>query len=108
MTESPIRFGWGKRILLVTGFALLSCAAYIAFSIATGEDRLTEVCSQMKPGMTTEQLMNLAKERGLGPRNLDSGMKLTYLAEARSFGRHACKVELDAGIVRSATYNYAD
>ena len=108
MTESARRFGWGKRISLLAGFALLLYAAYIAYSITTGKERMTEVCNQIKPGMTTDQLMTLAKERGLGSRNLTSGRKLAYLAETRSFGRHACKVELDAGIVKSATYNYAD
>ena len=108
MNEPARPFGWGKRISLLAGVALLLYMAYIAYSITTGKDRMAEVCSQIKPGMTTDQLMRLAKEHGLGPRNLDSGRKLAYLAEIRSFGRHACKVELDAGIVKSATYDYAD
>lgn len=69
---------------------------------------MTDVCNQIKPGMTINQLLEVAEENGLGPRKLNVGTKLAYLAEARSFGRHACRVELDAGIVKSVTYNYAD
>jgi hypothetical protein len=109
MTKSVIWIGWGQRISSLAGLALLLYVAYYTYSLATGKDRMTEVCNQIKPGMTIVQLIKLAEENGLGPRrNLAPGTKLVYLAEARSFGRHACKVELDAGIVKSATYNYAD
>ncbi len=97
-----------RWISLLAGTALLLYVAYFGYSMATGKDRMTEVCRQIKPGMTTEQLMKLAEERGLGPRNLNPGRRLAYLAEARSFGRHACKIELEAGIVKSSIYNYAD
>jgi len=108
MTKSVSWVGWGQRISSLAGLALLLYITYYTYSLATGKDRMTEVCNQIKPGMTIGQLIKLAEEHGLGPRNLAPGTKLAYLAEARSFGRHACKVELDAGIVNSATYNYAD
>jgi hypothetical protein len=58
--------------------------------------------------MSVADLLTLAEDKGLGPRRLDAATKLAYLAETRSFGRHACRVELDHGVVKSATYNYAD
>ncbi|MFZ4539228.1 hypothetical protein [Propionivibrio sp.] len=97
-----------KWIVRLVGAAFVLYVAYFAYSMATGEERMTDVCNQIKPGMTTDQLLKLAEENGLGPRKLNVGTKLAYLAEVRSFGRHACRVELDAGIVKSATYNYAD
>lgn len=100
--------GWGKRILLFAGLAYLLYAAYYAYSLATGKDRMTEVCNQIRPGMTISVLNKLAEDHGLGPGNLTAGTKLAYLAEARSFGRHACRVELEAGIVKNAVYNFAD
>lgn len=70
---------------------------------------MTEVCKQIKPGMTVDELILLAERHGLGPRrHLSVETKLAYLAEARSYGRHACKIELAAGRVASATYNFAD
>ena len=81
---------------------------YFFFSLATGKERVTEICGQMKPGMSVEQLIILAREHGLGPSMPTPEAKLTYLAELRSFGRHACRVELENGFVNSATYNYAD
>lgn len=31
-----------------------------------------------------------------------------YLAETRSFGRHACKVLMEKGAVKQAEHNYTD
>ncbi len=105
MTNQALLWRWLSRLV---GIAFLLYLAYFAFSMATGKDRMTEVCNQIRPGMAIDQLMILAEANGLGPRQLSAGTKLAYLAEARSFGRHACRVELDGGIVKSATYNFAD
>jgi hypothetical protein len=93
---------------LILGSALLLYFAYSIYSQLTGKERMTEVCNQIKSGMTAEQLAGFAKEHGLGPGTPNAGTKLIYLAERRSFGRHACRVELDAGLVTGVTYNYAD
>jgi hypothetical protein len=81
---------------------------YFFFSLVTGKERVTEICGQMKPGMPVEQLIRLAKELGLGPSMPRPDTNLTYLTELRSFGRHACRVEFENGVVKNATYNYAD
>jgi hypothetical protein len=93
---------------LLAGSTLLLYIAYFTYSMATGKERMTEVCKQIRPGMTIAQLLSLAEDNGLGPRRFSTDTKLAYLAESRSFGRHACRVELDAGIVKRATYNFAD
>ena len=108
MTKSISWVGWGQRISSLAGLALVLYVAYYTYSLVIAKDRMTEVCNQIKPGMTIVQLIKLSEEHGLGHRNLLPKTKLVYLAEARSFGRHACRVELDDGIVNSATYNYAD
>lgn len=90
------------------GLALLLYIAYFMYSMATGKERMTGVCSQISPGMTIDQLLKLAEDNGLGPRRFNTDTKLAYLAESRSFGRHACRIELNGGIVISATYNFAD
>lgn len=83
--------------------------AYFIYSAATARERMTEVCRRIEPGMDVGQLMAYAERHGLGPRRqLDSRTRLAYLAEARTMGRHACRVELAEGRVRSASYHYAD
>lgn len=96
---------WAARFL---GAAFVLYIAYFTYSLATGKERMTDICLRISPGMTIDQLLKLAEENGLGPRKLNAETKLAYLAESRSFGRHACKVELDAGVVKNASYNYAD
>ncbi|MDD2740650.1 MAG: hypothetical protein PHV02_00115 [Rhodocyclaceae bacterium] len=97
-----------KWALSIAGIGILLYVGYFYYSLATGGDRMTEVCRQMKPGMPVDQLIALASEHGLGPSMPKPDTKLTYFAELRSFGRHACRVELENGVVKSATYNYAD
>jgi hypothetical protein len=97
-----------KLTILAIGLALLLYIAYFVYSLATGQERMTDVCNQIKPGMTIDQLLTLAEYNGLGPRRLNAETKLAYLAESRSFGRHACRVEFDGGVVKSSTYNFAD
>lgn len=98
-------FRWGGRIV---GAATLLYFGYFYYSLATGKERVTEICRQMTPGMTIEQLTELAKTYGLGPNMPRPATPFTYLAEARSFGRHACRVDFENGVVKSAAYNYAD
>ncbi len=99
---SPIAKGLG----LVFGFPLLFGTAYYYYAMSTGEKRMTAVCSQIQPGMDLAQLTSVADEHGLTRPSKDSGVM--YLAEARTYGRFACKIAFDAGIVKSSEYNYAD
>ena len=88
---------------------ILCGAAYFFYSAATGTQRVKQLCREITPGMTVDRLNDFAAEHGLGPRkNLNAQTKLAYLAETRTMGRHACRVELAEGKVKNVTYNYAD
>lgn len=97
-----------KWAVLLAGTLLLTYIGYFYYSLATGEERVTAICHQMLPGMTRDELIRLAKQQGLGPSMPSPDAKLAYLAELRSFGRHACRVELDSGLVKGASYSFAD
>lgn len=107
-TKPARRMSLGKQILSLAGAALLAWMAWFAYSMVTGGERMTGVCAQVRPGMTVGELTRFAEEHGLGPRRLTAQTRLAYLAESRSFGRHACRVELERGVVIRATYNFAD
>lgn len=97
-----------KWTVLLAGISFLSYSGYFYYSLATGEERVTAFCHQMTPGMSRDELILLAKQHGLGPSMPRPDAKLTYLAEVRSFGRHACRVEFDNGVVKAASYSSAD
>lgn len=88
--------------------ALLAWIGWFAWSMATGRERVTALCAQIRPGMTVGELAAFAEQNGLGPRRLNADTRLAYLAESRSYGRHACRVELERGVVTKADYNFAD
>ena len=88
--------------------AMLTYLGFFYYSLATGKERVSALCSQMRPGLRVADVVVFAKTHGLGPGTPKSDAKLMYLAETRSFGRHACRVQLENGVVTSATYNFAD
>ena len=95
-----------KGLGFVFGVPLLFGIAYFYYAMSTGEKRMTEVCGQIKPGMSLAQLKGHAEEHGLKAPSADSGV--TYLAESRTYGRFACKVVLDSGIVKNSENQAAD
>lgn len=102
-------WAWITRLTGVVFLILLAYSGYFAYSMATGKERMTDICLRIKPGMTIEALASLAEEHGLGPRRqLNPETRLAYLAESRTMGRHACRVQLESGIVTDAVYNFAD
>ncbi len=82
--------------------------AYYTYSSVTGETRMRKVCQQLRPGMSATELDDFAERHGLGPRGIRAQTGVRYLAESRSVGRHACRVEVEDGRVMTATYNFAD
>ena len=108
VTTSPLFPALRKWTGRIVGAAFLYYIGYFYYSLGTGKERMTEICSQMSPGMSVEQLVLLARKYDLGPSMPRPDAKVSYLAEVRSFGRHACRVELENGVVKSATYNFAD
>lgn len=99
-----------RRPLRWTGAALgsllLIYIAYMAYSFATGEERMTKICGQITPGMTVTELRLFAQKHGLVVPRHDSGH--AYLAEHRTMGRCTCRVVLDAGVVKRSEYVFYD
>lgn len=102
------RFLKGSTLLLLT--AVVVYIAYFVYSMKTGQKRVTELCSQIKPGMTFTEVQTFAAEHGIdAPRpRLSADSKLAYLSEVRTMGRHTCRVELESGVVTSAEYKFYD
>lgn len=92
---------WSFVILAIGGIA------YYCYGFSTAESRLKEVCNLIKPGMSIAQLRDFGVEHGLAPKpHNESGVN--FIKETRTYGRYGCKVILEAGIVKSAEYNFAD
>jgi hypothetical protein len=104
VVAKPIRAG--RTVTISIALLLVAGVAYWVYGYATAEERMKATCAAIKPGMSFTELKEFARQRGLLSPNRDSG--LMYLAEGRSFGRHACKVTLEQGIVTHSEHNYAD
>ena len=97
-----------KHPLALLGFALLLWCSWFLYSMSTAKERMTAICQGIQPGMPFHELQVYASSHGLGPSPRHETAPLIYLAESRSFGRHACRVELKEGKVLNAHYNFAD
>ncbi len=95
-----------KGLGLLFGAPVVLAAVFVTYFNLTGEDRMRSVCKQVAPGMSAAKLRGFVDEWQFSATVPESGVVL--LAEARSYGRHACKVTLAAGAVASAEYLYAD
>ena len=97
------------RKVIVSSISLFAAGgiAYIFFGFSSAEERIKEVCSQIKPGMAIAQLSAFGVVHGLAPqpRN-ESGVN--YMVERKSYGRYGCKVVLEAGLVKTVEYHFAD
>jgi hypothetical protein len=80
--------------------------AYYTYGYINAENRVREICFQIKPGMSRAELKTFGSEHGLRSNPPDAG--IYYMAETRTFGRYACKVVLDQGVVKQAEYDFAD
>ncbi len=96
-----------RRILHVVGLFIAAGIVYIFYGFVTAEDRIKELCSQIKPDMPVSELRAFADKHGLGP-HLPRESGVNFLVESKTFGRYGCKVELMDGIVKKAEYNFAD
>ena len=97
-----------KHPLTLLCFGLLLWCGWFLYSMNTAEERMTAVCQGIQPGMSFHELQAYATAHGLGPSPRHESAPLVYLAEGRSFGRHACRVELNNGQVIRSSYNFAD
>lgn len=71
----------------------------------SAERRMRRLCGEIIPGTSFSALRDFADEHGLNPPQPNSSV--AYIAEAKTFGRWACQVELKNGVVESATYKFS-
>lgn len=96
-----------RVVLYATGFGVISYSAYFAHSLATADARVKDMCAAITPGMSLVELQAYSSEHGLYPRPNATDGKLR-VAEARTYGRFGCKVELRGGRVISAIDEFLD
>lgn len=95
-----------KGVGLLFGIPTLLAIVFFMYFSATGEARMTQLCRQVTPGMTATQLQEFAQENRLTSPTPNAGV--TVLGNARSYGSHACRVTLEAGVVQGAEYTLTD
>lgn len=91
-----------KGVGLLFGIPAMLAIVFFTYFSATGEDRMTQLCRKITPGMTATQLQEFAQENRLTNPTPNAGV--TVLDNTRSYGRHACRVTLEAGVVQGAEY----
>jgi hypothetical protein len=95
-----------QKIAVSIAAIIVAGIGYQVYGHLTADERMQETCAAIKPGMSFAQLKEFAADHSLRPPPSDSG--LMYLADRRSFGRHACKLLLEHGVVKQSEHNYAD
>lgn len=96
-----------RVVLYATGIGVISYSAYFAYSLGTADARVKDICAAITPGMSLVELQAYSSEHGLYPRpNATDGQ--LRVAEARTYGRFGCKVELRDGRVMSAIDEFLD
>lgn len=95
-----------KGLGLLFGAPAILAVVFVTYFNATGEERMRAVCGEVTPGMTRDRVSEFARDKRLNGTIAETGT--TILADPRSYGRHACKLTLAAGVVKAAEYSYAD
>lgn len=96
-----------RRTLLASVIGVLGFSGYFAYSFATAEARIHDVCAEIAPGMSLAQLQDYSSAHGLYPRPTVSDGKVRA-AEARTYGRFGCEIEMERGVVKSAIDRFMD
>lgn len=95
-----------KGIGVLFGLPAILAVVFFTYFNATGADRMKGVCSQVSAGMTRAQLDAFVTEKRLDGVIADNGVSI--LGDAKSYGRHSCKVTLAGGTVTAVEYLLAD
>lgn len=90
---------------LITCIPLLGMT-YCTYLYATAEQRMRQTCSEIHPQMSVEDLRRFARLHGLTEPHTHAGT--AFLAEKKTFGRSACQVELQKGVVQRVLYSFAN
>ena len=95
-----------KGLAALFGLPIVLAVIFFSYFNLTGEDRMRAVCKEVKPGMTQAQLNQFVLDNRLNGSAGDRGV--SFLGDSRSYGRHTCKVTMEAGTVKAAQYSFAD
>lgn len=95
-----------RLILVFVVLGVLWTGAYYTYGYLTAATRIAEICAQVRPGMTLDELRRFGIRHGLVGRTVDTGV--IHLVEGRTFGRYGCKIELEKGIVKASAYHVVD
>ncbi len=95
-----------RAVNVIVGGVILGGGAYFPYIFLSAENRVREVCAEIKPGMTLNALHAFAELHGLRQPTRDAGVN--FLVETKTFGRFGCAVKLESGIVRNVEYTFAD
>lgn len=99
---SPLAKGLGALF----GLPIVLAIIFFSYFNLTGEDRMRAVCGEVKPGMTRAQVNQFVLDKRLDGSAADRGV--SFLGDSRSYGRHSCKVTMEADTVKAAQYSFAD
>ena len=99
---SPLAKGLG----ILFGLPIVLAIIFFSYFELTGADRMRALCSQVKPGMTGVQLKQFVLDNRLDVSGAAKGASV--LGNPRSYGRHACKVTMEADAVKAAEYEFTD
>ena len=99
---SPLAKGLG----VLFGLPAILAVVFFTYFTATGADRMKGVCRQVSAGMTRAQLDAFIADKRLDGVIADTGISI--LGDAKSYGRHSCKLTMAAGVVITAGYVLAD
>jgi hypothetical protein len=88
-------------VLVVAGMG------YCTSNFISAEARVKAVCEQIKPGMPIAELQAFGLEHGLGGLPYPQP-GINFMVEKKTAGRFGCKVVLEAGVVKEASYHFSD
>lgn len=95
-----------RTVNVIGAIAILAAGYYLFIGYVTAPKRVRSVCAQIHAGTTFAELQALAEAHGLTmPHEV---APVLFLVEARTFGRHGCKVEFQGPVVSKAEYEFRD
>lgn len=97
---------FAKGLGLLFGLPVVLTVIFVTYFNVTGESRMRHVCGEVKAGMNKVALAKFIDDYSLNGNPVDSGA--VVLSSAKSYGRHTCKVDMEAGVVKAANYRFAD
>jgi hypothetical protein len=95
-----------KGLGILFGIPIVLTVIFVYYFMSTAEERMRSNCEHIRPGISIEQLALFAKEHNLTTPNKEA--TINFLEEKRNFGRHACKIVFDAGLVKSSEYSHTN